>query len=244
MLESKRRALIFIGLSILLAALAGLMFLQKVKALNEQLGETTTVYIAKGSIPSRGLIQPDKVTTMEMPNKFVTKSFITDPKELANKVSMVPLADGDVITKNMLKPVATVSDLNNRLVSLFTSDKVSFDQELEALDRVDVVVSHTFPGHPTSEIFMRDISVAMVAKSEGEFKGVALEVALNDAPRLIHMQNYADHIRILKSNVGNQESKTAPEAETPAAPPTQVEGEPAAPTPPADPPAPNPAPEG
>jgi len=242
MLESKRRALIFIGLSVLLAALAGLLFLQKVKALNQNLGETTPVYIAKSNISSRGLILPDQVTTMEMPNKFVQKSFITDPKDLANKVSVVPLAEGEVITKNMLKPVSTVTNENNRLVSVVPSERVNFDQELQSLDRVDIVVSHQFGEVPKSEIFMKDVLVAMSSKGkDGEFRGVALEVPLQDVPRLIHMQNYADRVRILKSNVGNGQQPTpaptpapANPATTPAAPPatpTQATPPPAAPAP-------------
>lgn len=204
MLESKRRAIIFITISLLLAVVAGFMFLQKVKQLNSELGGMTQVYVAKENIASRSIITPEQVETLELPNKFVTDSHIVDPKEITNKVSVVPLSKGDMITTNILKPVSNVANENNRIVALFASEKISFDQEVEALDRVDIIVSHQFEGKPITEVFMSDVSVAMVDKAKKSFRGVALEVTKEEAPKLIHMQNYADSIRVLKANVGNE----------------------------------------
>jgi pilus assembly protein CpaB len=211
MLESKRKAVIFITLSVLLAILAGVMFLQKVKALNNQLGDTTPVYVANQEIPSRSVIKPDQVKTIEIPNKYVTKSHIVNKNQLANKVSIIPLSPDDVITTNMLKEASMVQNENNRLVTVMASEKVVFDQELTASDRVDIVVSHKFEEKPKTELFMEDVLVSMVAKKDGKFRGVALEIPAKDAPKLIHMQNYADSVRILKANVGKSDSNNIPE---------------------------------
>lgn len=207
MLESKRRAIIFLGLSFLLAIVAGFMFLQKVRALNADLGGMTEVYVAESNISSRAVIQPGQVTTMEIPNRYVTESYITSSSDLKDKVSIVPLSEGDIITKNMLKPVSNVMNDNNRLVTMFGSDKVSFDEELEALDRVDIIVSHNLEDKEKTETFMTDVTVARVAKEGKKFKGVQLEVSADKAPQLIHMQNYADQIRILKANVKKGEQQ-------------------------------------
>lgn len=48
MLESKRRAIIFFILSLLLALTAGLLVLKKVQAINDNLGTMVKVYVAKG----------------------------------------------------------------------------------------------------------------------------------------------------------------------------------------------------
>jgi pilus assembly protein CpaB len=208
MLESKRRAIIFISLSLLLAVLAGVIFLQKVKALNNQLGDTTSVYVAKTEISSRSLIKPEQVKVIEIPNKYVTDSHITNKKELINKVSVIPLTSDDIIMENMLKDVSTLQNQNNRLISMLASEKVRFDQDLNDLDRVDIIVSQKFDGKPKTELFMSDVPVAMVARGDNKaFKGVALEVPIEDAPKLIHMQNYADSVRILKANVGQGKKK-------------------------------------
>lgn len=180
------------------------MFLQKYKELNANLGGLTKIYVASTNIASREIITPEQVTTMEIPNKFVTDSHIVNPEDITNKVSVVPLSQGDMITKNLLKNVSNVANENNRLITLFRNEKVSFDQELENLDRVDIIVSHQFEGKPTTKIFMSDVTVANVSKSENEFRGVRLEVSKEQAPELIHMQNYADSIRVLKANVGKQ----------------------------------------
>ncbi|KZE67337.1 flp pilus assembly protein CpaB [Fictibacillus phosphorivorans] len=246
MLESKRKAIIFITLSVLLAILAGVMFLQKVKALNNQLGDTTPVYVAKTEIPSRELIKPSQVKTIEIPNKYITNKHIIDKNKLANRVSIIPLSPDDVITTNMLKEASTVRDQNNRLVTVMSSEKVSFDQLLEASDRVDIIISHKFDDKPKTELFMSDVLVSSVGTKNGNFKGVALEVSAEDAPKLIHMQNYADSVRILKANVGrsesNNEQKKSEESKTETPAPKAPEKTPPAEPKPAAKPAPAPAP--
>lgn len=202
MLESKRRAIIFLTLSLLLAVAAGFLFLQKVSAINSELGGMTKVYVASGDIASRTVIQPNQVSTMEIPNRFVNESHITDVSELANRVSVVPLSEGELITSSMIKPVESVREEDNRIVTMTQTERVRFDERLEALDRVDIIVSHKFDGNSKTEIFMKDVLVAGEVKSDGEFSGIAVEIPTEEAPKLIHMQNYADSIRILKANVG------------------------------------------
>ncbi|WP_025844341.1 hypothetical protein [Brevibacillus agri] len=205
MLESKRRAIIFLVLSFLLAALAGFLFLKKIKDMNAQLGEMVEIYEANVDIPSRALIQPDQLTTRQIPKKYADDSYVVDKLSLKNQVTVVPLSKGDVITKNILKPANMVRDQNNRLITVYASGNIMFDQELEALDRVDIIISTTKGGQPVTEVFMKDVPVAMVAKSDNKFKGVALELPFEDVPKFIHQQHYAELMRILKANVGKGE---------------------------------------
>ncbi|MED2257055.1 flp pilus assembly protein CpaB [Brevibacillus parabrevis] len=205
MLESKRRAIIFLALSFLLAALAGFLFLKKIKDMNAQLGEMVEIYEANVDIPSRALIQPDQLTTRQIPKKYADGSYVVDKMSLKNQVTVVPLSKGDIITKNILKPANMVRDQNNRLITVYASGNIMFDQELGALDRVDIIISTTKAGQPVTEVFMKDVPVAMVAKSDNKFKGVALELPFEDVPKFIHQQHYAELMRILKANVGKGE---------------------------------------
>ncbi|QED46411.1 Flp pilus assembly protein CpaB [Cytobacillus dafuensis] len=248
MLESKRRAIIFLSISLLLAFIAGLFFLQKIKELNSELGGMTKIYVTATDIPSRTLLQPDHVKQIEIPNRYVNNSHVVNVEDLIDKVLVVPLVEDDLITKSMLKPVSNATDENNRLVTMLQSERIRFDEELEGLDRVDIVVSHKFDGKPVTEVFMKDVLVAGVSKSGKQFSGVALEVPADDAPRIIHIQNYADSIRVLKANVGKapqlntdienketeeqKEEKTEPpqeqnkeNTETPAEPPQEPKKE-------------------
>ncbi|MFC3884381.1 Flp pilus assembly protein CpaB [Bacillus songklensis] len=252
MLESKRKAIIFLSLSFLLAITAGVLFLGKIKDLNSDLGGRTKVYVAATDVASRTPIEPNQVTTIELPNRFVTDSHVTDVRDLVNKVFVVPMSKGDLITKNVLKPVSNVQNEHNRLVAIFENEKVHFDQEVDALDRIDIIVSHKVGDQPKTEVFMKDVLVSAVPPGK-KFTGVAVEVSEEDAPKLIHMQNYAESMRILKANVGKEDNKvkeqekpkeeaapaSAPKPsqpvnpQQPAAPPAPTQGAPAQPAQPA-----------
>ncbi|WP_070120415.1 SAF domain-containing protein [Bacillus marinisedimentorum] len=211
MLESKRKAIIFLTLSFLLAAAAGLLFLQKVKDLNTELGGMTKVFVAAEDIPSRTVIEPEQLETVEIPNRFVTESHILEAGDLQDKVFVVPLTKGDLVTKNIVKPVSNVREADHRLVFIPQSERIHFDQELESLDRIDIIVSHTFEDNPVTELFMNDVPVAGVSKKGSSLTGVAVEIPSGEAPDLIHMQNYADSIRVLKANVGKEEQQEVSE---------------------------------
>ncbi|MBB2481854.1 flagella basal body P-ring formation protein FlgA [Bacillus sp. APMAM] len=213
MLESKRRAMIFLLLAFILAAIAGYLVFDKVKTLNSQLGGMTKIYVAAGDIPSRTLITENQIKTIEMPNRYVSKSYVTDMNKLVNQVVVVPLNKEDIITKNMLKPATELRKANDRLVAMYRSDKIQFDQVVATNDRVDIIVSTEENGQKKTEIFMRDVPVAWAQGEGSKFVGAALEVSLENAPKLINMENYADHIRVLKANVGKEEDNPAKETQ-------------------------------
>ncbi|OCA80730.1 Flp pilus assembly protein CpaB [Bacillus sp. FJAT-27986] len=211
MLESKRKAIIFMLLSLFLAILAGFFVLQKVKALNNDLGTVVSVYAANEDISSRQELKPTMITTKDIPKKYLEEYHITNVSDLENKVLVVPLSKGDVISKNILKQASVVLEENNRLISMMSDERVLFDEALEALDRVDIIVSDKLEGNKAqTKIFMKDVKVARIAKKDNKFQGVQLEIPLDKAPELIHMQNYADSVRIIKSNVG--QATETPEA--------------------------------
>ena len=203
MLEARRRAAIFLLLAFILAAVAGYLVLEKVKQLNAELGGMIEIYVANGNIPAREPINTTQLTKMEIPQKFLTSSHITSDSDIIGQVSVVPLKEGDIITSNMLKNHSNLLNENNRLVALIRTDKVVFDQEVSALDRIDIIVSQEIDGEKKTELFMKDVAVAYAQGTGENFAGVAVEVSVNDATKLIHIQHYADHIRVLKANAGN-----------------------------------------
>ncbi|GEN44532.1 Flp pilus assembly protein CpaB [Alkalibacillus haloalkaliphilus] len=208
MLESKRRAIVFLVLAVILAAVSGFLILQKVQSLNDDLGTMVTVYTASTDIPSRKIITPSDVRTDEVPQRYVRDEFITDVNELVDQVSVIPLANGEIITENMLKDASSVTEQENRLVSVLRSDQVYFDEELTALDRVDIIVSHDFDDEPITEVFMEDVQVARVAHNDSGFSGVQLEIPFDKVTDLVHMQNYADSMRVLKANVSEEANQS------------------------------------
>ncbi|WP_239672957.1 Flp pilus assembly protein CpaB [Mangrovibacillus cuniculi] len=226
MLESKRRAAIFLVLAFVLAATAGYLVLEKVKSLNAELGGMTAVYVANGEIPARTQIQESQIKTVEIPNKFVTSSHVTNKEDILDQVVVVPLKEEELITSNIIKPYSNLRKEENRLVAMYPSEKIMFDQVIEPLDRVDIITSVEANGQDgkyKTEVFMRDVPVAYAQGAEDDFRGVALEVSMEDAAKLIHAQNYADKIRVLKANAGAtdsvlpEQSKPEEKVEKPAA---------------------------
>ncbi|GAA0588755.1 hypothetical protein GCM10009001_00810 [Virgibacillus siamensis] len=214
MLESKRKAIIFFLIALVLALISGFLVLKKVQALNTNLGTIVTIYVAKDDISSRSVITPEDITTDEIPKKYLRDEHITNAETLVGKVAVVPVAKGEIVTKNILKNASTVTEAGNRLITMIKSKKVTFDQELIALDRVDIIVSHSFDEKPVTEVFMKDVKVARVAKKNDQFQGVQLEVPFEKVPELIHMQNYADSLRIVKSSVGQVQEQNSEEGKT------------------------------
>lgn len=208
MFESRRRALIFILLSFIMAVIGGLLFYSKLEELNQDLGEVTEIYVADGSIPSREIITESMVTTIEIPNRYLTDGHIISIDQLDGMVSVVPLQEGDQLTLNLLRPITDLTEDGNRLVEMKEEwGNIHFDSRLENLDLVDIVISHSFEDEPVTEVFMRDVPVVRIIDNEGGY-GVGLEVSTQDASNLIHMQHYADRIRILKSSTGRSNVAT------------------------------------
>lgn len=198
MLESKRRAIIFLTVSLLLAAAAGYLVLKKVT----DLGTMQKIYVAAENIPSRTELRPDFVRTVEIPKGYYNEnSHVTDVKQMAGRVLVAPIKEGGIITKEILKEVSSTFNENNRLVNITQSDKVQIDYKPKENDRVDIIVSHKFNGEPVTEIFMKDLLVYQIGDNS-----IFVAVNAEDAPKIIHMQNYADSMRILLANVAEEES--------------------------------------
>ncbi|GIO25836.1 SAF domain-containing protein [Ornithinibacillus bavariensis] len=226
MLESKRRAIIFFIIAILLAALSGYFVLQKVKDLNDNLGTMVKIYVADREIYSRALITPDDVTTTEIPAKYIRDEYITNVNDFQNTVSIVPLSKGQIITQNMLKQASTVTEENNRLITILQTANVFFDERLYDMDRVDIIVSHEVEGKKVTEVFMKDLKVARIATNNEtkEFNGVQVEVPFDEVTDLIHMLNYAETVRVIRANVGQMPNQGNPSVEDPENEDSNLEG--------------------
>ncbi|PTX55270.1 Flp pilus assembly protein CpaB [Melghirimyces profundicolus] len=212
MQDAKRRAKIFAVLSVVLAILAGFLFLQKVNQVDASMGQTVTVYVAEQSITSREPLKKEYFAAKEIPVKYVQElgSVVTKIDNIEKMVTITPLQKGEVLTENNLKPVSGLTSSNNRMVTLAENDRVMFDGGIEANDRVDIIVSTDEGGNKTTQIFMSDVRVVGVSedKKTKRVEALGLEVPLKKARELIHAQNFAVAIRVLKApqeeDVGSQ----------------------------------------
>ena len=87
MQDAKRRAIIFAVVSLVLAMLAGILFMQRVSAVEAQLGNEVTVYVAKSDIQPRQPLKPEQFEAVQVPQKFVQQSTVTNCKRLESRGS-------------------------------------------------------------------------------------------------------------------------------------------------------------
>ncbi|MGX9708098.1 hypothetical protein [Laceyella tengchongensis] len=222
MQDAKRRALLFLVVALLLSAIAGYMFLQKVSEVDETLGNFTTVYVAQKSIKSRQLLKPDDFTAVKVPQQYVQQSAVTNLQgiKLENGnypitmlVSVVSLSEGDLLTTNMLKPQTTLSSNGKRMVMLSRSDKVGFDDVFNYNDMVDIIVTKRQGQEFKTVVYKESVPIVALAKDEqGNITGLGLEMTLAEAADFIDQQVNAANIRVLKAPNVQGEGKAGQKA--------------------------------
>ncbi|PMB04285.1 flp pilus assembly protein CpaB [Fischerella thermalis CCMEE 5273] len=216
MQDAKRRAIIFLILALCLSAVAGFLFLQKVSAVDSQLGNHLTVYVAAKDIASREPLTPDHFKAVKVPAQYIQDSAVTDlnqielgdyPYSIDRLISISPMEEGDLLTNNILKSQSFLTANDKRMVTLVQTDRVKFDGSLEINDRVDIVVSNKSEGSVKTSVFMRDVPVVAMT---GDGKGIGLEMSLSEAEKLIHEENFAVSIRVLKApNEGSKKEDSS-----------------------------------
>ncbi|TCW36613.1 hypothetical protein EDC32_10463 [Laceyella sacchari] len=206
MQDAKRRALLFLVVALLLSAIAGYMFLQKVSEVDETLGNFTTVYVANKSIAVREPLKPEDFEAVKVPEQYVQQSAITNLQgiklengvfPITKLITVVQLQKGDLLTSNMLKSDTNLSSDTKRMVMLSRSEKVGFDDVFSYNDLVDIIV--TMP-NTKSVVYMQKVPVVALAKDQqGNVTGIGLEMGLTEAADFVDKQVNAINIRVLKA---------------------------------------------
>ncbi len=211
MQDAKRRAILFLAIALMLSLVAGILFMQKVSAIDARLGNFETVYVAKDGVDVRKKLSPEDFEVVEIPNQYVPKSAVTDLNrielegrqyQIGDLVSIAPLQEGETLTTNILKPQMNLGSGDKRMVMIYRTDTVGFDDVFNYGDRVDIVyVGQNGKGQIYKH---REIPVVSLAKNDQAVTGLGLEMTLEQAADFVSLQNTAASIRILKApNVEN-----------------------------------------
>lgn len=211
MQDAKRRAVLFLVIALALSVIAGFLFMQKVSAVDARLGNFVPVYVSKEDIRARDELSPEDFEVIEVPEQYAQKSVVSDLNsieldgrtyKISDLVSIVSLQEGETLTKNMLKPRMELGSGDKRMVMIYRTDTVGFDDVFNYGDRVDIVyVDRNGQGHVYKH---RGIPVVSLAKNDQAVTGLGLEMTLEEAADFVSLQNTAASIRILKApNVEN-----------------------------------------
>lgn len=200
MLEARKKFIAMFALSILFSMITGILLVKKMQSLHQQFGDYVPVVVARQSIPARTPVSPEMLETKEIPRKFAFTSLFHSIDQAAGHVFIVPLMKGDMVTKSMVREIPETGD-KMRIVNLTQSERVLFDEPLDPADHVDIIVSYQEGEKPVTKVLMEDVPIGRIAEEKEKQRAIGVELTIDDAQKLIFMQNFSQQIRILKHPV-------------------------------------------
>jgi Flp pilus assembly protein CpaB len=227
MVDAKRKALIFLVVAFILAVVTAGVVLNEIRKAQQNLTETTKVAALEGNIKSNEAITSSKIKWVEIPKNAAVSNFIQSEGDLKNQVVLTDMKDGDILTKNVLRSKIDISK-GHRVVWLNPTENVLIDENVTEGDRVDIVVSMEEKNVMTTKRALKGIHVVEVDDDVEIEKNkttsvIKVSLSIEDAEKLIHYQNTAQQIRILRVNELEEENteekkEEAAPAAKPAAP--------------------------
>lgn len=243
MVDAKRKALIFLVIAFILAVVTAGVVLNEIRKAQQSLTETTKVAALENDMKSNEAITSSKIKWVEIPKNAAVSNFIQSEGDLKNQVVLTDMKKGDILTKNVLRSKIDIAN-GHRVVWLNPTENVLIDENVTEGDRVDIVVSMEEKNAITTKRALKGIHVVEVDDDVEIDKNkttsvIKVSLSIEDAEKLIHYQNTAQQIRILRVN--ELEEENTEEKKEEAAPASKPAAKPTAPAPPA--PKQNPAPQ-
>ncbi|MFI8578227.1 Flp pilus assembly protein CpaB [Rossellomorea aquimaris] len=229
MIDSKRKAIIFLTLSFILAVVAAGVILVQISQAQERLGETVKVAAAAGEIKSYHEIKSSDIKWIELPKNSAYQSFITDEEELKNVISLVDIKEDDILTGTLIRDKVNIP-ADERVVWLNATEIVLIDQGVVEGDQVDIIVSREIDKKLETKRLLSNVPVVQIETSdekpeEGPAQRVKISLSVEEAEKLIHYQNFAKQIRVLRVNQVADDKETTQGVSTEEKKETEVKKE-------------------
>lgn len=222
MVDTKRKAMIFLSLAFVLAVVTAWLVVDQVGQAQATLSETTKVAVAKTDIQAYTEITADMIDWVDLPASSDLPSLVQDEKELEGHVAIVNLEKGEPFTVNLVRSRMDIPN-DHRVVWLNPTNNVVLDQSVVEGDKVDIIVSYKSGSGIRTERILENIPVvqSQELKSGDDESNIALKVSLpvSQAEQLIHMQNTAEQVRVLRLDQLQEEEQ--PSEEQPSEQPPQ-----------------------
>lgn len=206
MIDSKRKAIIFLTISFILAVVTAGVVLVQISQAQERLGETVEVASVSKDVPSYREINMKDIEWVKLPKNSAYSSFITDKSDLEEVITIVNLKSGDLLTKNLVRKKLDIP-VNERVVWLNATDIVLIDQQVAEGDLVDVIVSREVERKVETKRLLSNIKVVQIEKVVEGGESIKISLPLEQAEKLIHYQNFAQQIRVLRVNQVNDKQE-------------------------------------
>jgi Flp pilus assembly protein CpaB len=214
MIDSKRKAIIFLSISFILAVVAAGVILVQISQAQERLGETVKVAAAAEDIKSYHEIDLEEdIKWIELPKSSAYDSFITDKKELKNVISLVDIKKDDILTGTLIREKVNIP-ADERVVWLNATEIVLIDQGVVEGDKVDIIVSREIDKKLETKRLLSNVPVVQIEtpdekQEEGPAERIKISLSVEESEQLIHYQNFAKQIRVLRVNQVADEAETS-----------------------------------
>jgi len=170
--KTRGRSMVFLGIAILLAIVAGVIFYSQMAQLKRDLQETEQVIVAKQNIPTGTLITPEMLEIRMTAPRYAEGSYfknldqilgplerdpesgefikdesgnVVDPDLLDNAVALMDFVKGDLIQADSVDPNAGLMP-DMRAVTIGVNRMQSVGGAVRAGNRVDILVSYVKGG--------------------------------------------------------------------------------------------------
>lgn len=214
MIDAKRKALILLTIAFLLAVAAAGVILVQISNTQERLGKTVEVAAAAEGIHSNQKINTETdIQWMELPATSVYDTMITrdEAKEkFKNSITLVDLEKGELITESLMRDKLNIPE-NERVIWLDASENVILDQGVQEGDFVDIIAVYQDDAQkvqtkriltniPVVEVENNEKKQTSQSNEDPSKERVRVSLPVEEAEMVIHHQNTAIQIRVLRVN--------------------------------------------
>lgn len=216
MIDAKRKAIIFLTISFLLALVAAGVILVQINQAQQKLGKTVSVAAAAQDIKSYHEIKDSDIKWVQLPQSSAYSSLITNEKDFKDAISVAAVKEGELLTKALVRKKLDIP-VNDRVVWLNATKIVLIDQEVAEGDFVDIIVTEELNGSLNTKRQFQNVSVVQVEEQNEGPSRIKISLNVENAERVIHYQNSAIQIRVLRVNQassGEKDLKEITEQET------------------------------
>lgn len=198
MREAKRHIVGFLGAALFLSILAAYLVHGRVQAVEAQLGNRVGVLVAARKIPAQVPLSDSDLDAVSIPAAFLQPGMVTEAQaqDVVGKVSLVPLDPGVVILSHAVTERVVIPK-GKRVIRLYRSQVVQFDQNLLVGDEVDLIVTKpdTSPNDLKTTLLLPQLPVVEVDLN-GQWVGI--EVPEFRAAEVVGLQVTAAQMYLLR----------------------------------------------
>jgi len=213
----RRRAVVLLGLALLLGGLAASDVSRREAALEKRLGPSVPVVVARRDLDAGTTLAPAHLAVRRIPARFAPAGAFPSPSELAGRRTAVAVNAGEYLAPGVLGGAEGAPALRpgERVADVVA---VGSPEEVAPGSRVDVVVTREGQngGSGRTDLALQDVEVLNASPAEEGAAGdtapgaakvqASLRVTVKQAVYLAAAQSFARELRLLPRAESDRES--------------------------------------